>query len=208
MSTQTEQALREALAFDPQTPSLSAEPIIEAVDRRRRRSLWGGAVAASVALAAAGGVAVATWPEGAGPDVVPAGVTEVSGSFDVGMGWEMVVDGQALCLANAARTVYDCGVDLAFREGSTFSWSNGDSGPQISAWVVRDSTATAALEKQMSGFTPATVYRVADLDVSIAVVNLLPQDPDGWERISRDDAGTVTDSVPFTIEGASMPTAG
>lgn len=93
------------------------------------------------------------------PAVVPAGMTEASGSFDVGMGWEMVVDGQALCVGNETRTVYDCEVDVDFREGSTFSWSHGESGPQISAWVVLDSTATASLEKEMSGFAPARVYR-------------------------------------------------
>lgn len=208
MSTQTEQALREALTFDPQTPSLSADSIIETVDRKRRRSLWAGAVAASVALVAAGGIAVATWPEDAGPVMVPAAVTEVSGTFEVGRGWEMVVDGQGLCLVNEAGTVYSCGVDLAFREGTTFSWSHGESGPQIYAWVVRDDTATASLEKPMGGLIPADVYRVSELDVSIAVAQLLPQDPTGWERLSRDEAGTVTDAVPFHVDRESMPTVG
>lgn len=206
MSTQTEQALRQALAFEPQTPSLSAEPIVEAVHRQRRRSQWGGAVAASAVLAA-GGFAVATWSGSDGPAMVPAGVSEVSGTFDIGHDWQMVVDGQGLCLANPDRTVYDCGVELAFREGSTFSWSHGDSGPQIYAWVVRDSTDTAALEQPSGGMIPADVYRVSELDVSIAVAQLLPQDPTGWERISRDDAGTVTDAVPFHLDG-SMPTHG
>ncbi|MCK0113395.1 hypothetical protein MWU75_14695 [Ornithinimicrobium sp. F0845] len=175
--------------------------------RQRRRSMWLGAVAASAVLGA-GGVAVSAWSGDDGPDaMVPAGVTEVSGTFEIGMGWEMVVDGRALCLSDQAGSVYDCGMDVAFREGSTFSWSHGESGPQISAWVVRDSTATASLEKEMSGFTPAKVYRVSELDVSIAVVNLLPQDPAGWERVSRDGSGTVTDSVPFHV-GGSVPTHG
>lgn len=196
MSTQIEQALREALAFDPQTPTLSAEPIMRAVDRQHRRNLWAGAVAASV-FVAAGGVAVATWSVGDGVEVVPAGVNQVSGTFEIGMGWEMAVDGRALCLANQARTVYDCGEGPAFREDAVFAWSNGESGPQISAWVVRDSTATASLEKPMAGMIPAQVYRVSELDVSIAVAQLLPQDSAGWERVSRDETGTVVDSVPF-----------
>lgn len=208
MSTQTEQALREALTFDPQTPSLSADSIIETVDRRRRCSLWAGAVAASVALVAAGGIAVAAWPKDAGQAMVPAGVTEVSGTFEVGRGWEMVVDGQGLCLANEAGTVYSCGVGPAFNEGSTISWSHGESGPQIYAWVVRDSTAAASLEKPMAGMIPAQVYRVSELDVSIAVAQLLPQDTAGWERISRDGTGTVTDAVPFHVDRESMPTVG
>lgn len=207
MSTQTEQALREALAFDPQTPSLPAEPIVRAVRRQRRRSQWAGAVAASAVLAA-GGVAVATWPGDDGPALVPAGVTEVSGTFDIGHDWQMVVDGQGLCLANPQRTVYDCGVNVAFREGSTLSWSHGDSGPQIYVWVVRDSTDTAVLEQPSGGTIPADVYRVSELDVSIAVARLLPPDPTGWERISRDDAGTVTDAVPFHVDRESMPTHG
>lgn len=207
MSIQTEQALREALAFDPQTPSLSAEPIVEAVHRRRRRDQWLGAVVASGVLVAAGGVAVATLPDDGEPHLVPAGVTQVSGTFEIGMGWEMVVDGPGLCLVNEARSVYSCGVDLAFREGTTFSWSSGQSGPQISAWVVRDSTVTASLEQERGGFTPAQVYRVAELDVSIAVAQLLPQDPTGWERVSRDRAGTVTDAVPFRGD-QGLPTQG
>ncbi|USQ77265.1 hypothetical protein [Ornithinimicrobium cryptoxanthini] len=207
MSSHTEQALREALGFDPQTPSLQVESIIEAVDRSRRRSMWAGAAAASVALAAAGGIAVATLSDDV-IEPVPAGVTEVSGTFEIGTGWEMVVDGQGLCLANEARTVYDCGVDVAFREGSTFSWSDGTSGPQIYAWVVRDSTATAALEKSQGGTISAQVYRVPDLDVSIAVAQLLPQDPAGWQRVSRDEADTVTDVVPFQAGDDSVPTRG
>lgn len=206
MSTQTEQALRDALAFDPQTPSLPAEPIVRAVRRQRRRSQWAGAVAASAVLAA-GAFAVTTWTDD-GPALVPAGVTEVSGTFDIGHDWQMVLDGQGLCLANPQRTVYACGVDLAFREGSTFSWSHGDAGPQIYAWVVRDSTDTAALEQPSGGMIPADVYRVSELDVSIAVAQLLPQDPTGWERVSRDDAGTVTDAVPFHVDRESMPTVG
>lgn len=208
MSTHTEDALREALAFDPQTPSLPAGPIMETVDRRRRRNQWLGAVTASAALAVAGGIAFVALPDRAEQEIVPAAVTEVSGTFEIGRGWEMVVDGQGLCLANDAGTAYSCGVDLAFREGTTFSWSNGESGPQIYAWVVRDSTATASLEQELGGFTPATVYRVAELDVSIAVAQLLPQDPTGWERVSRDEAGTVTDAVPFHVDRESMPTHG
>lgn len=207
MSTQIEQALREALAFDPQTPSLPAEPIMQAVDRQRRRSLWAGAVAASV-LVAAGGAAVAAWPGGERAEVVPAGVDQVSGTFEIGMGWEMAVDGRALCLANRTRTVYSCGADVAFREDAVFAWSNGQSGPQIYAWVVRDSTATASLEKPMAGMIPAQVYRVSELDVSIAVAQLLPQDPSGWERVSRDETGAVVDSVPFDLEGGNMPAGG
>lgn len=115
MNTQTERALREALAFDPQTPSLPAEPIVKAVHRRRRRSQWAGAVAAGAVLAA-GGFAVGTWT-GEAP-VVPAGVTEVSGTFDIAHDWQMFVDGEGgLCLANLDRTVYDCGVDVAFQIG-------------------------------------------------------------------------------------------
>lgn len=206
MSPHTEDALREALAFDPQTPSLSAESIIESVHRRRRRNQWVGAVTASAAVVAAGGIAVATLPDDAGTVLVPAGVTQVSGTFEIGMGWEMVVDGRALCLANQTRSVYACGVDLAFREGTTFSWSHVESGPQIYAWVVRDGTATASLEKELGGTTPAQVYRVAELDVSVAVAQLLPQDPTGWERVSRDETGTVTDAVPFHVEDEAVPT--
>lgn len=206
MSIHTEDALREALAFDPQTPSLDVEPIIASVHRHRRRSMWVGSVAASAVLVA-GGVAVATWSDGPTIAPVPAGVTTVSGTFEVGRGWEMVVDGQGLCLTNEADTVYSCGVHLTFREGTTFSWSHGESDPQIYAWVVRGSTATASLEKPMAGMIPADVYRVAELDVSIAVVQWLPQDPTGWERLSRDDDGTVTDAVPFHVE-ASFPTQG
>lgn len=205
MSTQTEDALREVLAFDPRTPSLSSDVIIENVGRRRRRNQWAGSVAASVALVATGGVVAATWPDDTDPVMVPAGVTEVSGTFEVGRGWEMVVDGEGLCLANEAGTVYSCGVDLSWQEGSTLSWSHGESGPQIYAWVVPDSTATASLEKELGGFTPAQVYRVAELDVSIAVVQLLPQDPTGWERVSRDESGKVTEEVPFQVD-QGLPT--
>lgn len=200
MSTQTEQALREALAFDPSTPSLSAEPIIATVHRKRRRATT-GVVATGVALAAGAGIAVSSWSDDvAGTVAVPAGVTQVSGTFEIGMDWQMVVDDQGLCLANPDRTVYDCGVNLAFRENATFSWSHEASDPQIYAWVVRDSTATAALEKSQGGVIPAQVYRVSDLDVSIAVATLPPGD--GWTRVSRDESGAVTDEVPFVLRNS------
>lgn len=209
MSTHTEQALREALAFDPQTPALAAEPIIEAVQRGHRRSMWIGAIAASVALTA-GGFAFDAFSGRANEQVhaIPAGVAQASGAFDIGHDWQMVVDGQGLCLTNPDRSDYSCGVDLAFREGSTFSWSDGTSGAQIYAWVVRDNTATASLEKPTADMIPAQVYRVSELDVSIAVAHLLPEDLTGWERISRDEVGTVTDSVPFHVEDGSIPTQG
>lgn len=61
MSSQTEDVLREALAFDPQTPAVRPEPIIARVHRQHRRPMWVGAVAASTVLVAVG-VAVAIWP--------------------------------------------------------------------------------------------------------------------------------------------------
>lgn len=213
MSTDTEQSLREALAFDPQTPSLSAEPIIATVQRQHRRSMWVGAVAASAVLAA-GGVAVATWPGDTTTFAVPAGVTQVSDTIEIGSGWQMVVDGDGLCLTDEAGTESSCGVNLAFQEGNVFSWSSDASGPRIYAWVVRDGTATASLESPARAIA-ADVYRVSALDVSIAVAQDLPQDVSGWARISRDETGALTDSVPFhaeqdlpTQDGEDFPTQG
>lgn len=193
MSTQTEQALREALAFDPTTPSLSAEPIIATVHRKRRRTMT-GAVATGVAVLAAGGIGFASWSDDiAGTVAVPAGVTQVGGTFEIGKDWQMVVANEGLCLTNTDRTIYDCAVNLAFREGSTLAWSHDD--PEVYAWVVRDGTATAALEDPQGGVVQAQVYRVSDLNVSVAVATQLPRDE--WTRLSRDASGMVTDEVPF-----------
>lgn len=194
MTTQTEQALREALAFDPSTPSLSAGPVIASVRRKQRRTVL-LAVTTGVALITAGGFTLASWSDDVLDTMtVPASVTQVSGTFEIGVDRHMVVEDQALCLVDP-HGGGSCGVNVAFEEGSTFSWLDGSPGSPIYVWVVRDSTATAALETPEGDVTPAQLYRVFELDLSIAVATRQPGE--GWTHISRDAAGTVTDEVPY-----------
>lgn len=49
---------------------------------------------------------------------------------------------------------------------------------------------------------------MAELNVSIAVVTCCHRTRPGWERVSRNEVGTVTDSAPFHVDDRSVPTEG
>lgn len=204
MSNDTETILREALEFDPMTPSLSAGPIIRTARRRDRRRQWGGAVLAVGVIAGAGLGVDRWWSAGTeeqvqvaqeqDPSVLPPGTT-----LDIGQGWWMTATTDALCLGPgpgvSPGTHEGCGVNVRFHPDSTFSWADYDSPEPVQVWVVRNGTASASIVTDDGADLPGTLYQVEGLDLRIAVVHDPPPDASAWRWVSRDDAGTVTDDV-------------
>jgi hypothetical protein len=186
--TGTERLLRQALASDHTAQPLQAGPIIARVRRQRRRT-------GLVGLAAGALTAGLFWinqPLDTGeevPELLPAGVVSVTDSVDVGMGgWQLATQGHQVCLVDPSEAHTSCAAPVS-QPPTTL---RNDTGPQIFLWVVPRETATAALQAENQGHIPADVYHLADLDISVAIARLYPQDPTGWEHISTDEAGEIT----------------
>jgi hypothetical protein len=188
--TGTEELLRQALAADHTAQPVQAGPIIARVRRQRRRAGLVAVGGAAGALTA--GLFWINQPLDTGeeiPELLPAGVVSVIDSVDIGMnGWQLATRGDQVCLVDPNEAHTSC----AAPDSQPPTTLRNDTGPQIFLWVVPQETATAALQAENRGHIPADVYHLSDLDISVAIARLYPQDPTGWEHISADQAGEIT----------------
>lgn len=175
--------------------------------RRRRRvgqAIGASGLAASIAVV---GVSVANTENGPGPATdaqvaAEQGVVVVpteQALFEIGQGWQMLVDGDALCLGPASGAAptsgRTCGVDVEFREGSNYGFIGDDPSDPVYVWAVRDTTASAALVSDGDDMLPAQIFEISALGLRIAVVHDHPAPEAGWSLISRNAEGAVTDTV-------------
>lgn len=208
--------LRNALHTAPLPAGLEPNPleVLHQGQRARRRrrlraGVTGPSVAAAVAVAGFWVADVTGWP-GPAEDVQLAAEPDVTvvpadrEVFDIGRGWQMLVDDDddALCMGPGPGPVPDsglsCGVDVQFNEDSTFAFVGDDPSAPVYGWVVRDTTTSAALVSDTEQTLSAQVYEISALGFRVAVVHDYPTPQAGWSLVSRDADGTVTDSVPWS----------
>lgn len=218
MNTSDTTELRHALRSAPLPPGL--EPDTTEVLRRghraqRRRRVLTGVTASTGALTiAAAGFWIAnvvTGPQQLNEDqLVAAGnVTVIPANesvFDIGFGQQMSIkdnddaeEETLLCLEPPPGADPESGASCIagprFSGDSNLGFAGDDPSAPVYVWVIRNTTDTAELESDTGPTLVAPVYEVSALDLRIAVTHDLPMPVSGWDLISRDDQGEMTDSI-------------
>lgn len=218
MNTSETTELRHALHSAPLPPGL--EPDTTEILRQghrgqqRRRVLTGVAASTGAVTIAAAGFWIAnvvTGPQQLNEtQLVAAGTVTVIAAnesvFDIGLGQQMSIkDNDAdeeetmLCLEPAPGADPESGASCIagpqFSDDSNLGFAGDDPSAPVYVWVIRNTTDTAELVSDTGTTLVAPVYEVAALDLRIAVTHDLPMPVSGWNLISRDEQGEMTDSV-------------